>query len=133
MMPGLEEDFRTSGPLVSQLEQASAKRRCGRAPREWRNQLWAVAEEAAERLRPGRPVCWLLVEAMTRAGYRLVDAWADVAVLADVVSSLLANRPASSGLDRAKSRPPTRAPRLLQKGGSPWRRQESRWQRRSIR
>ena len=60
MMPGLEEDFWTSGPLVSQLEQARDKRLCGRVPREWRNQLWAVAEEAAE-LAPTRAPARLLV------------------------------------------------------------------------
>jgi len=60
-----------------------------RAPREWRNQLRAVAEEAAE-LTPfgaGHDP-WLLIETMTRAGYRLLDAWADVVVLAGQVASL---------------------------------------------
>ena len=59
------------------------------APREWLNQLRAVAEDAAD-LAPsaGGYDRWLLIQTLARAGYRLVDAWGDVVVLAGIVSSL---------------------------------------------
>jgi hypothetical protein len=70
-------------------EHASAVGVETRAPREWLDQLRAVAEEGGEFASPRtRQDRWLLVETMTRLSYGLVDAWADVVVLAGVVADL---------------------------------------------
>jgi hypothetical protein len=81
----------------------------GRAPREWHNQLKAVAEEAAEltQFAAGHDP-WSLIETMTRAGYRLLDAWAEVVVLAGHVASLpileaIAPPPSAWGKPAARS------------------------------
>jgi Protein of unknown function (DUF2786) len=72
---------------------AQAVSAADRAPQDWLDQLRAAAEEApdlATELAPPGPRHdrWLLIKTMTRAGYRLVDAWADVVVLASYVAGL---------------------------------------------
>jgi Protein of unknown function (DUF2786) len=92
-------------------EQARAVGAEGRAPREWLDQLRAVAEEAGDFAPPRTGQHrWLLIETMTRLSYGLVDAWADVVVLAGLVSDLpmleqIAPPPSSWGTRAATSSP----------------------------
>lgn len=92
--------------ITEQAERGGAE---GRAPRQWLDQLRAVAEDTIELGVVGhRQNPWLLVETMTRAGYRLVEAWAEVLMLAGCLADLptleqIAPPPSAWGKPAARS------------------------------
>jgi hypothetical protein len=80
-----------SVPLIASviMEQARRANAEDRASRTWLDQLHAVAEEGIELDLP-RPEHerWLLVETMSTAGFRLLDAWTEIVILTCCVTDL---------------------------------------------
>jgi hypothetical protein len=80
-----------SVPLIAAviIEQTRRQGAAGRVPRPWLDQLRAVREETVEVALPeSAQHRWSVVETMSRAGYRLVDAWTETVMLARYVTEL---------------------------------------------